>query len=306
MTRFIFIDPGWLCQDVLGKALAPESFPVVQIASIGSAQISEVDLQKKFAQHIDKNDFPVIISMLQYFDLCYRLHSDNTMLEFPVFIKHPLDPSLWKPDNKFTCYSGRHLVSTEETDLFPPGFFPRLQVVISRALKQATVYHFKDSFLIDAGTRQCLVQIAVHATAVNIVGRTERVDTIACIGLMDLVQGQVAALVKDICPTLFTNLKIPSSSDLKLHRVRPHYYSIHEIVAGDSFLINPTTEVTESVTDLLYMGDEEYSRNHAGLLTKIAYIPDRIICGVQELLGNGESVSFSQRMKLHSLLLCSR
>lgn len=290
MTQYIFIDPGWLCQDVLGKALAPETFPV---ASIGSAQISEEDLQKKFAEHIDKSDFPVIINMLQCFDLCYRLHRNNTMLEFPIFIKHPLDQSLWMPCEKFTCYSGRHLISTEETDKFPPGFFSRLQVLISRALKQDTVYHFKDSFLIDASTHQCLVQITMRATAISIIGRAERVDTIACMGLMDLVQGQVAALVKDVCPTLFTNLMIPSSSDLKYHYIHPHSYSIHEIVAGSAAMINPKTHVTETVTDLLYMGDEEYRRTHAGKLTKIAYIPDDIVRKVQELLLDGEAVRYT-------------
>lgn len=289
MTRFIFIDPGWLCQDVLGKALAPESFPVSQIASIGSAQISEENLQKKFAEHIDKNDFPVIIDMLQCFDLCYRHHGNSTILEFPAFIKHPLDLKMWKPDARFSCYSGRHLISTEEIDTFPPGFFSRVQVLISRTLKQETVYHYKDSFVINAGTYQCLVEIDVRATAISIIGRTDRANTTACMGLMDIVQGQVASLVKDVCPTLFINLEIPSSSDLKLHYVQPHYYSIHEIVAGKSVMINPVTKVTETVTDLLYMGDEEYRRTRTGKLTKIAYIPDEIIQSVQELLSSGEA-----------------
>ena len=230
--------------------------------------------------------------MLQYFDLCYRQHGNSMILVFPVFIKHPLDQNLWKPNEKFSHYSGRQLISTEETDMFPPGFFSRLQVLISRALKQNTVYHFKDCFLVEASMYQCLVQITKLGTAISIIGRTGKADTVACMGLMDLIQGQVAVLVKDFCPTLFTNLMIPSSSDLKLHYPHPHYYHIHEIVDGKSVMINPITKATETISDLLYMGNEEYHRTHAGKLTKIAYIPDEIIQSLQELLQDGEAVGY--------------
>ena len=287
--RFIFIDPGWLCQDVLGKALIPESFPIAHKAATGS-QISEEALEMKFAEHIDKSDIPVIIDMLQHFDLCYRLPGNNSILKFPAFITETLDKNLWQPDGRYICYSGRHLVSTEETDTFPPGFFSRLQVLVSRVLRQDIIHHFKGSFLVDAGSRQCLASIDLKSTAISIIGRAEEKDASACIGLMDLIQNQIAALVKDVCPTLFITLQIPSSSDLKLHFVQPHYYSIREIVSGRSLLINPVTKASDSVTNLLYLGDEEYRRTHSGKQTKIAYIPDEIIQKVQELLSDGESV----------------
>ena len=290
LVRFIFIDPGWLCQDVLGKALAPESFPLVHKAI--DSQVSEESLEMNLAEHIDKSDIPVIIEMLQHFDLCYRLPGKPEILKFPAFITEPLDQSLWKPDaDRFTCYSGRHLVSTEEIDTFPPGFFSRLQVVVSRILWQETIHHYKDSFLIDRGSRQCLARIDEQSTAISIIGRAENKDTSLCLGLMDHVQNQVAALVKDVCPTLFTTLMIPSSSDLKVHRAQPHYYSIREIVSGSSLLINPVTKRPDSVSDLLYLGDDEFRRTHSGKQTKIAYIPEEIIGNVQELLSDGDSVS---------------
>jgi len=291
LVRFIFIDPGWLCQDVLGKALAPESFPLVHKAI--DPEVSEESLERILAEHIDKSDIPVIIEMLQHFDLCYRLPGANSgNLKFPAFITDALDPSLWKQDaDRFTCYSGRHLVSTEKIDTFPPGFFSRLQVLVSRILRHETVHHFKDSFLIDGSTRQCLATIDEHSTAITIIGRAENKDTSLCLGLMDHVQNQVAALVKDVCPTLFITLQIPSSSDLKVHCAQPHYYSIREIVSGSSLLINPITNRPDSVSDLLYLGNEEFRRTHSGKQTKIAYIPEEIIEKVQELLSDGDCVS---------------
>ncbi len=295
--RFIFIDPGWLCQDVLGKALAPENFSNAY-KPIGS-QISEEALEIKLAEHVDKSDIPVIIEMLQHFDLCYRLPSSSTILKFPAFISEPLDASLWQPNDRYTCYSGRHLSSTEEIDSFPPGFFSRLQVLVSRVLRQETMHHFKGSFIIDAATRQCLASIDVQSTAITVIGRCEKKDASGCMNLMDLVQNQIAALVKDVCPTLFITLQIPSSRDLKIHFVQPHYYSIREIVSGRSILMNPVTKASDSVTDLLYLGDEDYRKSHTGKQTKIAYIPDEILEKVQELLNDGKSVRLTMMLKFN-------
>ena len=293
MTNFVFIDPGWLCQDVLGKALAPETFPVAQIASIGSAQIPEETLRLKFSEHTDTKDISVIIDLLQHFDLCYRLKDSHTF-EFPAFIESHLDYDLWKIDPQFTSYSGRHLVCTDETDSFPPGFFSRLQVWISRCLKQEKIIHFKGSFIIDAVYYQCLVQTNVSSTAISIIGRTKETSTHACMQLLDLIQNQIASLIREVCPTIFIDLMIPSSVDLKHHHVEPHYYSIHDVFAGDSnkrMVTNSVTQCTETITDLLYMGDKEYQLSHGGKQTKVAFIPMEIIMKVQELLSDGDKVS---------------
>ena len=162
----MFIDPGWLCQDVLGKALAPESFPVSQIASIGSAEITEQDLQNKFTEHVDKQHIPVILQLLQHFELCHRVR-DKDIFEFPCYITSPLDKERWKPEQRFIAYSGRIFECTDETDSFPPGFFCRLQVQVSEYFKQEKTVHFKGGFIIDAVTHQCLVTINKQSTSIG-------------------------------------------------------------------------------------------------------------------------------------------
>ena len=49
----------------------------------------------------------------------------------------------------------------------------------------------------------------------------------------------------------------------------------------------------ESATDLLYMGDEDYQREHQGRNTKLAYMPIETILQVQELLSDGDTVSIN-------------
>lgn len=285
LSNFVFIDPGWLCQEVLGKALAPESFPVATITSVGSIGISEETLRAKFMEHIDEENIPVIVELLQHFDLCYRVKGGD-IFEFPALIETPLDPGMWQPLHlNLTRYCGRHLVCTEETDSFPPGFFSRLQVSISTALTLEKVCHFKGSFIVDALSYQCLVQINSSSTSITVTGRSETQCVHDSIQLLDTVQSHIGDLIRNVCPTLFLKLMIPSSVDLKNH-VEPHCYSIHELVSGasDTKMVANSAGIEESVTDLLYMGDEDFRKTHEGKQTKVAYIPTEIILKVQQLL----------------------
>lgn len=288
LSNFVFIDPGWLCQEVLGKALAPENFPAAKIASVGSAKISEEILRAKFMEHIDEDNIHVIVELLQHFDLCHRLKGGN-IFEFPALIETALDPSMWKPELNFTKYCGRHLVCTEETDSFPPGFFSRLQVSVSTASVNERVHHFKGSFIVDALSYQCLVHVNSFSTSISLTGRSEKEYVQDAVQLLDVVQSHIGGLIRNVCPTLFLKLMIPSSVDLKNH-VEPHYYSIHEILTGGSDM-KMVSGTKETVTDLLYMGDEDYRKAHEGKQTKVAYIPTEIILQVQELLSDGDTVS---------------
>lgn len=299
----MFIDPRWLCKDVLGKALAPESFPVSQIASVGSVTIPEETLRATFANHVGEKHVSVIIDLLQHFGLCFCLKGSNRVFEFPTYLKDPLDPRRWKPESRFTRYCGRHLVCTDETDTFPPGFFSRLQVLISRALQQEQIYHFKGSVLIDALSHQCLVEINSSSTSINLIGRAEETYVQNCIQLLDVAQIQIASLIRIVCPTIFLELKIPSSIQLKCH-VIPDYYSIHEIVARKSDVKMVANGGRESITDLLYMGDKDYQQEHQGKNTKLAYMPMETIVQVQELLSDGETVSIMQSLTYVVLLSC--
>lgn len=289
LSNFVFIDPGWLCQEVLGKALAPGSFPSAKIASVGSVKISEEILRAKFMEHVDEEKITVIVELLQHFDLCYRLRDDN-IFEFPALIETTLDPEMWKPEPSFERYCGRHLVCTEETDSLPPGFFSRLQVSVSASIHEK-VHHFKGSFIVDALCYQCLVQINSSSTTITLTGRSRKECVHDAIQLLDTVQTQIGGLIRNVCPTVFLKLMIPSSVDLRLH-VHPQYYPIHEIVTGasDIGMTANTSGTKETVTDLLYMGDDEYRKAHEGKQTKVAYIPTETILQVQELLSDGDTV----------------
>lgn len=295
LANYVFIDPAWLCRDVLGKALAPGSFPAARLTTVGSAQISEDTLQERFSQHTDEQHIPIIVKLLQHFDLCHRV-KDTDLLEFPTFISAELDPHLWEHEPRFVAYIGRHLVCADNTDAFPPGFFSRLQVQAYSAFRQEKVLLFKGSFVINASTHQCLVQMSPCSTAIDLIGRTEEGHalTLSCIKLLDNTQSLIANLVRTACPSIFLDLQIISSSDLKAHKDVPHCYSVHEVISADSsskMVTNPVSNMSESSAELLYLGDEALLKNSGGRNMQVAYLPEEIIGKIEELLDDGEKVS---------------
>ena len=281
--------------------MAPKNFQTATIASVGSIQISEQVLRNKFKEHFDEDHVSVIVELLQHFDLCYRLKHNNTVFEFPAFIQTPLDLNKWKPEPNFKLYCGRHLVCTEETDSFPPGFFSRLQVSMSEVLDaEKVLHHFKSNFIVDARCYQCLVQMNTSSTCIALTGRSEGGCVQDCMQLLDTVQTQVGKLVRNVCPTIFLKLMIPSTVDLKNHVQQPFCYSIHELTAGGPG-VRIAAGTKESVTDLLYMGDEEYRKANEGVQTKVAYIPLATILQVQELLSDGDIVSALREVATYNM-----
>ena len=104
----------------------------------------------------------------------------------------------------------------------------------------------------------------------------------------------IAVLIRDMCPTIFMDLKILSSLDLRQHQSCPHKYSIYEgirALTNDVMVTNLSTNNSEYATDLLYLGDRAYQDSHSGLQMKVAYVPEDIITKTQELLQDGEKVN---------------
>lgn len=294
LANYVFIDPGWLCRDVLGKALAPGSFPVSRIASIGSSQIPIKVLQQKFAEHINIQYIPIIIELLQQFDLCRRLKDD--ILEFPALLSNTVDLEQYWPSRPEFVYSGRRLVCTDDTDSFPPGFFCRLQVQVSNTLKQEQVMLFKESFILANEGFEVLIQINEYSTGIDLIGRIKQGFATACSQLLDQIHGILCSLIKIGCPTIFLELYILSAGDLRAHTAQPHCYPVDKVVAAENAggqVVNGNTNHYESARNLLFFGDPNLQRQNSERQTKIAYIPKDVICTVQCMLQNGEKVPIS-------------
>ena len=208
----------------------------------------------------------------------------------------------------YEAYVGRRLVCSDITDSFPPGFFSRLQVQILNSLRAEKVYLFKGSLLVDGSGYQCLVDVSIpamassassrksdiaYSSAITMIARVSKGHSTSCCQHLDLIQTMIAQLVRVACPTVFLNLLIPSSSDLKAHSPNPHCYTINEVISAESKgqeVVNELTGFKDSPLDLLYLGDKAVQKTNSGRNTKVAYLSQDIVERIETLLEDGEKV----------------
>lgn len=103
----------------------------------------------------------------------------------------------------------------------------------------------------------------------------------------------IAQLVRVACPTIFLDLLILSSSDLKAHSPTPYAYTIYEVISAESGgheVTNALTGFRDSPLDLLYLGDEAVCKSSSGRNTKVAYLSEDIVQRLEALLVDGPMV----------------
>ena len=309
LSNHIIIDPAWLCKDVLGQALAPETFPKAKasLSRVGSHEIAKSVVREKLSQQfLDPQHIDIIIQLLRDFDICHY-NRDTDKLFFPAFLTEELDASLWTRDAQYQSYIGRRLVCSDMTDSFPPGFFSRLQVQVLNSLRSERVHLFKGSFLVEGSGYQCLVSIGIpekgsapvvsrrrsllsYRSSVTIQARASQGHLFSCCQNLDLIQTMIAQLVRVACPTIFLDSLILSSSDLKAHSPSPHAYTIYEVISAESRgeeVVNEATGFRDSPLDLLYLGDESVRKTSTGRHRKVAYLSEDIVQRIEALLEDG-------------------
>lgn len=260
-------------------------------------------VQTKLSQFLDHQHIQIIIQLLRDFDLCHYNRESDTLL-FPAFITDEFPPSLWTRSAEYNSYIGRRLVCSDVTDCFPPGFFSRLQVQVLNSLRSERVYLFKGSFLIQGSGYQCLISMSTaarergslrhqktsYSSAITMQARASAGHQFSCAQNLDLIQTMIAQLVRMSCPTVFLDLLILSTSDLRAHSPDPHPYTIYKVILAESNkeeVVNESTGFRDSPIDLLYMGDESIRKTSTGRHRKVAYLSEDIVQRIEQLLEDG-------------------
>ena len=289
LCQSVYIDPNWLCQDVLGQAFASLSSSSSDYSYILTTEQIQTCLQSVStdAYHSSKT---IVIKTLQDFDLCYSPRDKRGFYAFPHLVKEEITGANWKQESQYIGYTGRRLVCADTTNFLPPGFFSRLQVQLARYANKEKVTLFKNSIVLDSGKFQCLVQIDSSNTSIDMIGRIKDIHSAQnCIQILDQVQNIQAKLNKVACPSVFLKLEILSASDLQSHASTVHAYTVQEVVRAERGNLSLTnlSGVTETPNQLLYFDQEKLQRHYSGKNTKIAFLPDEIFEKL-ELLMNGE------------------
>lgn len=282
----------------MGTALAPYDFASPNLANqVGKSVISEDKLAELLGPHANPH-LDTLIQILTSFDLCYEIKGTGCY-NFPCFITKPLEDGIWDPDPKFVYYHGRRVQCGEELDCLPPGLFNRLQVKISNLYPKVIL--FKDALVVHDKDAQCLIKTDEMNDQITFVARAtenhnhalhhSKIHTNAqnCFLLLDILHQQLCKLLKVACPNITMEWHVLSPMDLKAHKDEPYVYRCEEVVNtihSNVPFVNKNTGEVEEILDVLYAGCRQVEEQKSGERMPIAFLPDTVFEGLEELLGD--------------------
>ena len=299
----------------MGTALAPVEFTSPNLANkYGKSVIYESELASLLGAHANPH-LDMLIQIFTSFEICNQLKgADPVCYHFPCFITRSLEPSDWVIDPTYVYYHGRQVQCGEELDCLPPGFFNRLQVRVGNLYTEVRL--FKDSFIVNELNAVCLVktdemnnQITFIVRAcggnVNHVSHRNKLHSNAHSSflLLDILHQQLYKLLKVACPNISTKWHILSPMDLKAHKEDPYVYRSEEVIEAihsNAPLINKNTGQKETLLEVLYCDCKEVEVQRSGKNMPIAFLPDSVLEGLEELLGDPDV----PRVRLYNYIVC--
>lgn len=300
-ARYVCLDPSWLCRDILGTALAPDDFVSPNLANqVGANHISEDVLTRLLGVHADPH-LDTLIQILTSFEICYELKgTDPVCYNFPSFIRKSLEPRDWEVDPVYVYYHGRRLQCGEELDCLPPGLFNRLQVKIANLYNGIQL--FKDALIVKDNNAVCLVKTDEMNDQITFIARAPAdeqsqaahqfklaTNALSCFMILDMLHQQLCKLLKVACPNISMKWHILSPLDLKAHKEDPYVYTCDTVVSvihSNAKFINQNTGHVEQPLDVLYCGSKQVEEQRSGESMPIAFLPDSVFEGLEELLGD--------------------
>lgn len=239
-----------------------------------------------------------LVQILTSFELCYELRGSNPIhYNFPCFVTMPLEYVDWEPDPNYVYYHGRRVQCNEELDCLPSGLFNRLQVRVCNLYTD--IHLFKDAFIVREKNAVCLVKMDEMNNQITMIARAlaESVNHTThhnrnahnCFLVLDIIHQQLWKLLKVACPNISIKWHILSPMDLKAHKEDPHVYKCEEVVSvihSNAQFINRSTGQAEEALDVLYCGSKQVEEQRSGESMPIAYLPDHVLEGLEELLGD--------------------
>ena len=288
LCQWVFIDPIWLCHNVLGHVLAPQTYP--SSLSFGNSCVSEQDITSQLLACTDRFHSTVVLQLLHHFELCFKSRNKPGMLEFPFLLPANETNNVWSSDTRFQSYIGRALTCCNESDFLPPGFISTLQVQVSSSLQMEDLHFFRNALIVNCRTYQCLMKLGTDNCSIEFIGRIiNRESAVNCLNLVDQVQSLMNKQSRLMCPSVFFNWSILSATDLQDHVSFPQRYSISLVIDVDrhgSTLWNNRKRVSETPVQVMFFGDEKIKEKESRRNAKVIFLQDSLFEKLELLLAD--------------------
>ena len=155
LATTVFVDPNWLLNAVLGRALAPQTDQPGGFRT-QNGEASWHDIAECFRDlDIDTHK---VVDVLTSLRLCFELPERNGQRWFllPSRLTEDIDPQReWQPHDRWAGYCGRRLAVLAEALVFPAGSFAAVQAELYRRFG-STLKLWRDAFIASVDGAQCV------------------------------------------------------------------------------------------------------------------------------------------------------
>ncbi|XP_019620315.1 PREDICTED: death-associated protein kinase 1-like [Branchiostoma belcheri] len=244
----IILKPNWLSQDILGTMMAPENFPIaLQRTSEGC--ITKAEMLRVFQ---DAADVDLLITLLKEVLLCHSY--DGQTFIVPGLLTQTMPPEKWQPTNEpNVIYFGKQVQCACSTDMFSPGFFPRVQTCFMREMVKRPLM-WRDGIKCEDTNVEGLIKLSEDGRCLNICVRSAEGDRKQCSKMLQHLENIIVHMLDEYSPGTGTVEKVLSARALKEHREDFYSYGKVDISKGTArggTVIHPILGFTEQVNDLL-------------------------------------------------------
>ena len=143
-------------EDVFGILFAPSGF---YIADLSNIDCGIIPLERLEALFHGKYNSTLVIEILSELMLGKVLEEG---IQIPALLKVNMKAKYWVPDKSYILYTGWRIECVDETDIFSPSFFPKLQVNLMNA-KEGRITLWAQGLMFIENR----IQIIVYMGAVN-------------------------------------------------------------------------------------------------------------------------------------------
>ncbi|KAI8496897.1 Unconventional myosin-XVI [Branchiostoma belcheri] len=256
----VVLRPNWLCTDVFGPTMAPESFPIQHLRSSKGEDFDVVtkdEIQKVFQ---DVADVDLLITLLQEFQLCHTYDGQEFII--PGLLTQTMPPEKWQPtaNPAKTVYFGKQVQCADTTDMFSSAFFPRVQTRLMRELKNHPLLWRDGAKCFDSNV-ESLIKLSPDDREVNICVRSEQGDKPSCRQMLKKIENILINVLDEVSPGTTTEERVLSARALKEHREEIYSYSMEQInkAKEDHDIVHhDILGFSENVNDLLCGGRDDH------------------------------------------------
>lgn len=156
LSRYVFVAPNWLLNDVMGRALAPDGVDCDGIAPENGV-VAYIDIDVAFDEYGIPAD--LVIDVLQHSHLCFELplnKSGQRQFMLPSRLEDEVQDiaTVWSQEPGWSLYAGRRLLIEHNAFSLPPSLFPYLQTKLYESFGE-TLQLWPNVFKLRAAAIDC-------------------------------------------------------------------------------------------------------------------------------------------------------